>query len=120
MRQSWPSSGRFLEAPPCRARASRGVLLPKGEGHALHFFANLDNRGLGPPTLSHIAGGHRPPLQSVSSLQFLMVAGEASGDMYGADVARALFRRFPDCKIYGLGGARMSAAGVELEGDISK
>src|SRR6266581_1536961 len=49
-----------------------------------------------------------------------MVAGEASGDMYGAEVARCLFRRFPDCQIYGLGGQRMRDAGVELEGDISK
>jgi lipid-A-disaccharide synthase len=50
--------------------------------------------------------------------RFLIVAGEASGDMYGADVARALFRRFPGCEIYGLGGERMREAGVELESDI--
>jgi len=56
----------------------------------------------------------------VSSLRFLMVAGEASGDMYGAEVARCLFRKFTDCEIYGLGGQRMRDAGVELEGDISK
>jgi lipid-A-disaccharide synthase len=49
-----------------------------------------------------------------------MVAGEASGDMYGADVARSLFRMFPDCQIYGLGGQKMSEAGVQLEGDIRK
>src|SRR5438876_8759261 len=49
-----------------------------------------------------------------------MVAGEASGDMYGAEVARCLFRKFTDCEIYGLGGQRMRSAGVELEGDISK
>ncbi len=49
-----------------------------------------------------------------------MVAGEASGDMYGAEVARGLRRKFPDCEIYGLGGQRMRAAGVQLEGDISK
>jgi lipid-A-disaccharide synthase len=49
-----------------------------------------------------------------------MVAGEASGDMYGAEVARCLFRRFPDCQIYGLGGQRMRNAGVQLEGDIRK
>ncbi len=54
----------------------------------------------------------------MSSTQFLLVAGEASGDMYGADVARALFRQFPNCHIYGLGGPRMREAGVELEGDI--
>jgi len=56
----------------------------------------------------------------VKSLRFLMVAGEASGDMYGAEVARCLFRKFTDCEIYGLGGQRMRDAGVELEGDISK
>ena len=49
-----------------------------------------------------------------------MVAGEASGDMYGAEVARRLFHKFPDCQIYGLGGQRMREAGVQLEGDISK
>jgi lipid-A-disaccharide synthase len=49
-----------------------------------------------------------------------MVAGEASGDMYGAEVARCLFKRFPGCEIYGLGGQRMRQAGVQLEGDISK
>src|SRR5215471_4218853 len=40
--------------------------------------------------------------------------------MYGAEVARSLFRRFPDCTIHGLGGQHMRDAGVELEGDISK
>ena len=49
-----------------------------------------------------------------------MVAGEASGDMYGAEVARSLFNKFPDCHIYGLGGERMRQAGVRLERDISK
>jgi len=49
-----------------------------------------------------------------------MVAGEASGDMYGAEVARCLFKKFPGCEIYGLGGQRMRQAGVQLEGDISK
>src|SRR5438552_2940782 len=51
-------------------------------------------------------------------MRFLLVAGEASGDMYGAEVARSLFRKFPGCQIYGLGGQRMREAGVELEGDI--
>jgi len=47
-----------------------------------------------------------------------MVAGESSGDMYGADVALALLGRFPGCQIFGLGGQKMRRAGVELEGDI--
>jgi lipid-A-disaccharide synthase len=39
--------------------------------------------------------------------------------MYGAEVAHSLFRRFPGCQIYGLGGQRMREAGVEMEGDVS-
>jgi len=54
----------------------------------------------------------------VNPPQFLMVAGEASGDMYGAEVARSLFRKFPGCRIYGLGGERIREAGVQLESDI--
>jgi lipid-A-disaccharide synthase len=54
----------------------------------------------------------------VNPAQFLIVAGEASGDMYGAEVARALLRRFPGSRVYGLGGQRMRDAGVEIESDI--
>jgi len=50
--------------------------------------------------------------------EFLIVAGEASGEMYGAEVARKLFERFPAARIFGLGGDRMREAGVELLGDI--
>jgi lipid-A-disaccharide synthase len=54
------------------------------------------------------------------SPRFLIVAGEASGDMYGAEVVRCLRRKFADAEFYGLGGQRMRNAGVELEEDISK
>jgi lipid-A-disaccharide synthase len=54
----------------------------------------------------------------VNSQRFLIVAGEASGDMYGAEVARSLTRRFPGARMFGLGGQRMLDAGVEMEGDI--
>src|SRR5215831_17634978 len=40
--------------------------------------------------------------------------------MYGAEVARALARRFPKLSIFGLGGQHMREAGVELQGDISR
>jgi lipid-A-disaccharide synthase len=56
----------------------------------------------------------------VTPCLFLIVAGESSGDMYGADVARALKARFPGCGIFGLGGQKMRQAGVELEGDIER
>lgn len=48
-----------------------------------------------------------------------MVAGEASADMYGAEVARALLRRSPESTIFGLGGKQMREAGVELVEDLS-
>lgn len=44
----------------------------------------------------------------------LMLAGEASGDQHGAQVARALRRKWPDARLLGLGGHRMAAQGVEL------
>jgi len=55
----------------------------------------------------------------VTPQTFLVVAGEASGDMYGAEVARSLLRRFPGSRLFGLGGQRMREVGVELLGDIS-
>lgn len=44
----------------------------------------------------------------------LMLAGEASGDLHGAQVARALLRRWPEARLLGLGGNRMAAEGVGL------
>ncbi|MGH2454139.1 MAG: lipid-A-disaccharide synthase [bacterium] len=41
-----------------------------------------------------------------------LVAGEVSGDIYGADLAAALRRRRPDLNLVGVGGPRMEAAGV--------
>ncbi|MGI9039040.1 MAG: lipid-A-disaccharide synthase [Gemmatimonadota bacterium] len=40
-------------------------------------------------------------------------AGEASGDIHGAELARELVRRIPGVRLLGLGGSRMEAAGVE-------
>jgi lipid-A-disaccharide synthase len=42
-----------------------------------------------------------------------MIAGEASGDHLGADVAAEIFARAPDCEIVGMAGERMRAAGVK-------
>lgn len=47
-----------------------------------------------------------------------LVAGEASGDRLGADLARALRRLDPDVRLEGLGGPQMRAAGVELHADL--
>ncbi len=40
-----------------------------------------------------------------------IVVGEASGDILGADLIRALKKRFPSCQLSGLGGQRMLAEG---------
>jgi lipid-A-disaccharide synthase len=40
--------------------------------------------------------------------------GEASGDLHGAKVAATLRKRRPDCRLIGMGGGGMRAAGVEI------
>lgn len=40
-------------------------------------------------------------------------AGESSGDLHGAELARRLRERVPGVRLIGLGGSRMAAAGVE-------
>ncbi|CAI8018948.1 Lipid-A-disaccharide synthase [Geodia barretti] len=43
----------------------------------------------------------------------LLLAGEPSGDLHGAALARALRDKWPSARLLGLGGERMAAAGVE-------
>lgn len=45
--------------------------------------------------------------------KFFVIAGEESGDVVGADLIRAIKSRFPDCRIKGIGGNAMLAAGLE-------
>lgn len=42
----------------------------------------------------------------------MIVAGEASGDLHGADFAANLLTRDPSCEIFGIGGEQMRAVGV--------
>ncbi|MBI3455135.1 MAG: lipid-A-disaccharide synthase [Candidatus Rokubacteria bacterium] len=44
----------------------------------------------------------------------LVVAGEASGDLHGATLARALTTLAPGVALAGMGGTRMAAAGVRI------
>ena len=53
------------------------------------------------------------------STQILISAGEASGDMYAARLATALRQR-ADVQLFGMGGARMREAGVEIIADCSE
>ncbi len=47
----------------------------------------------------------------------VIVSGEASGDLYGADLARHLKAQLPDMELWGVGGVRMQEAGVHLLAD---
>ncbi len=49
----------------------------------------------------------------------LIVAGESSGDLHGANLARALRELDPAVRLVGAGGPRMREAGVELVDDTT-
>jgi lipid-A-disaccharide synthase len=51
---------------------------------------------------------------------FMLIAGEASGDLLAAELVSALRGKLPDAKFFGAGGAKMSAAGVELAFDLTQ
>ena len=53
-----------------------------------------------------MTGGRNPTV--------LILAGEASGDLHAAALARSLARRIPGVRLVGTGGDRMAAAGVTL------
>ena len=44
----------------------------------------------------------------------LIVAGEASGDLHASNLVRELRAREPDVEVFGVGGERMRAAGVDV------
>jgi lipid-A-disaccharide synthase len=50
--------------------------------------------------------------------RLLLMAGEASGDLHGGNLARALLAEQPTLQLLGVGGRRMREAGVELLFDI--
>ena len=51
---------------------------------------------------------------------FMLIAGEASGDLLAAELVSALRGKLPDAPFFGAGGAKMSAAGVELAFDLTQ
>src|SRR5437016_13403966 len=53
----------------------------------------------------------------MSKTCLMMVAGERSGDVYGARLARALNERLREIEIFGCGGEAMRHAGVETTVD---
>ena len=47
----------------------------------------------------------------------MLVAGEASGDMHGADLVAALRTHLPDVQVFGIGGDQLRAAGMSTVAD---
>lgn len=52
--------------------------------------------------------------------RILIVTGEASGDLHGANLARALKACDPRVSLAGIGGSAMEAAGVKLVRDVGR
>ena len=50
----------------------------------------------------------------------MLIAGETSGDLLAAELVDALRDQSPGATFFGAGGARMSAAGVELAFDLTQ
>jgi lipid-A-disaccharide synthase len=59
-------------------------------------------------------------LVSTDSDQILIVAGEASGDLHGGHLVRALKAQHPQLQFEGVGGKHMQDAGVNTLYDISR
>jgi len=56
----------------------------------------------------------------MSDLSLMIVAGERSGDLLGAGLARALHERLADLKLFGCGGDAMRQAGVDTVVDAHR
>jgi len=51
-------------------------------------------------------------------MKIMFCAGEASGDMHGAGLARTILEIAPETELIGMGGSQMAAAGVRILYDI--
>jgi lipid-A-disaccharide synthase len=53
-------------------------------------------------------------MQKVKQRRVMIVTGEASGDMHGANLIEAAAKVDPDLRFFGVGGAHMAKAGCEI------
>ena len=68
------------------------------------------------PESAYLPATSAGPLYNIP-LRILISAGEASGEMYGAQLIEALRRRAPSLDFFGVGGDRMRGAGCETVAD---
>jgi lipid-A-disaccharide synthase len=52
--------------------------------------------------------------------KIMIMSGEASGDLHGANLAREIQKQDPSIALYGVGSARMKEAGVQILADASE
>ena len=60
------------------------------------------------------------PAAPARRYRVLLVAGEASGDLHGADLLTALRARLPDVEVFGIGGERLREAGMATVADAGE
>src|ERR1700749_4238190 len=58
---------------------------------------------------------HTLGIRTKSQMNFLLSAGEASGDTYGAQLIESLRRLASSSTFFGMGGEKMRAAGCNLQ-----
>ena len=52
--------------------------------------------------------------------EVMIVAGEASGDLHGSNLVKAMHRIDPQIHFYGIGGEKLRGVGVEIVADLSE
>src|SRR5881409_2758585 len=60
------------------------------------------------------------PAAPARRYRVLLVAGEASGDLHGADLLAALRTRLPEVEVFGIGGERLREAGMATVADAGE
>lgn len=58
------------------------------------------------------------PRSEAQAKRVLLVAGEASGDLHGGALVRALRRQCPGVQVVGVGGDHLRSAGMEILADV--
>jgi lipid-A-disaccharide synthase len=61
----------------------------------------------------------QPELERNMSKRIFISAGEPSGDIHGANLARALKDQWPDVQLMGFGGPKMAEAGVDIKYELT-
>lgn len=77
------------------------------------------------PTLLTMSLEENKPIPLINTVQkknktIMIIAGEASGDMHGANLAREILKINPNVNFYGIGGNKLKAEGVELLANASE